>query len=68
MHGYQVQVKERTLKRSTSLLKHARFIHNLEVKPVFPAEADVVLEEVAMEEEEMEWPGVILTEVKFKFN
>ena len=49
-----MQVKERTLKRSTSLLKHARFIHNLEVKPVFPAEADVVLEEVAMEEEEME--------------
>jgi len=36
------------------LLKHARFIQNLEVKPVFPAEVEVVQEVVAMEEEEME--------------
>jgi hypothetical protein len=49
-----VEVKERTLKRRTSLLKHARFISNLEVRPVFPAEPDIVLEAVAMEEEEME--------------
>ncbi len=54
MHGYRVTVKERTLKRRTSLLKHARFISNLEVKPVLPAEPDFVPEVVAMEEEEME--------------
>jgi hypothetical protein len=47
-------VKERTLKRRTSLLKHARFISNLEVKPVFPAEPEMVPEAVAEEEEEIE--------------
>jgi hypothetical protein len=38
VHGHKVQVKERTLKRSTTLLKHSRFLPNLEVKPIWPAE------------------------------
>jgi hypothetical protein len=54
VHGYRIEVKERTLKRRTSLLKHARFISNLEVKPVFPAEQEIVPEAVAQEEEEVE--------------
>jgi hypothetical protein len=54
VHGYRVEVKERTLKRRTSLLKHARFISNLEVKPVFPAEPEMVPEAVAQEEEDIE--------------
>lgn len=37
-NGYRVCVKERTLKRSTSVLKHARFLQNLEVTPVWPPE------------------------------
>jgi hypothetical protein len=53
VHGYSIEVKERTLKRRTSLLKHARFLANMEVKPIFPADADEILpEEVAMEMEE----------------
>jgi hypothetical protein len=31
IHGYKVLVKNRNLKRRTSLLKHARFLKNLEV-------------------------------------
>lgn len=47
-------MKDRTLKRRTSLLKHARFISNLEVRPVFPPQPDSEEEIVAMEEDEME--------------
>ena len=39
VHGFRVMVKERTLKRGSSLLKHARFLQNLVVAPVFPAAA-----------------------------
>lgn len=40
VHGYRVLVKDRTLKRSTSILKHARFLNNLEVVPVWPPEPE----------------------------
>jgi hypothetical protein len=33
-------VKKRTLKRRTTLLKHARFLKNLEVNPVYPPEPE----------------------------
>ncbi len=36
VHGYRVMVKERTLKRRSSVLKHARFLNNLVVAPVYP--------------------------------
>lgn len=45
VHGFKVQVKERTLKRSTSLLKHSRFLHNLEVVPVWPAEPEAAVDQ-----------------------
>jgi hypothetical protein len=48
VHGYRVLVKEKTLKRGTSLLKHARFLSNLEVRPKYPA----VQEDLVMEEEQ----------------
>jgi hypothetical protein len=35
-----VSVKDRTLKRGTSLLKHARFLSNLEVIPIWPSEPE----------------------------
>lgn len=35
-HGYRVLVKGRNLKRRSSLLKHARFLRNLEVIPNMP--------------------------------
>lgn len=40
VHGHKVQVKERTLKRGTSLLKHSRFLNNLEVVPIWPPEPE----------------------------
>lgn len=36
VHGYNVLAKGRTLKRSSTLLKHARFLNNLQVTPVYP--------------------------------
>ena len=50
IHGFKVKVKRRNLKRRSSLLKHARFLRNLEVLPVVPPEP----EEQAMEEENEE--------------
>jgi hypothetical protein len=44
VHGHKVQVKERTLRRGTSLLKHSRFLNNLEVVPVYPPEPEPVAE------------------------
>lgn len=35
-HGYRVTIKKRNLKRRSSLLKHARFLKNLEVRPNGP--------------------------------
>lgn len=40
MHGYRVQAKKRTLKRSSTLLKHGRFLENLQVLPVFPIQQE----------------------------
>lgn len=36
VHGYNILAKGRTLKRSSTLLKHARFLNNLQVTPVYP--------------------------------
>lgn len=41
IHGYKVLVKNRNLKRRSSLLKHARFLGNLEVQPVHPEPPEV---------------------------
>lgn len=35
-HGINVLVKKRALKRASTLLKHARFLSNLSVTPIFP--------------------------------
>jgi len=48
IHGFKVCVKKRTLKRRTSIVKHSRFLRNLEVYPIFPPEPVVI----AQEEEE----------------
>jgi len=34
--GYRVQIKQRTLKRPGTVLKHSRFMANLVMKPVDP--------------------------------
>jgi len=39
-----VKVKKRNLKRRSTLLKHARFLQNLEVLPVVPPEPEPVAE------------------------
>ena len=52
IHGFKVKVKQRTLKRKSSLLKHARFLKNLEVYPVFPSEPEPIAEVAEGEEEE----------------
>ena len=37
IHGVNVLVKKRKLKRRTSLLKHSRFLQNMSVTPNVPA-------------------------------
>ena len=51
VHGFKVGVKERTLKRSTSLLKHSRFLKNLVVIPVYP---EPIIEQEGDEEKDGE--------------
>lgn len=38
VNSYNVLIKGRNLKRGTSILKHARFLHNLSVTPILPKE------------------------------
>jgi hypothetical protein len=52
IHGFKVAVKGKTLKRRTTILKHARFLRNLEVTPVFPPEPEPVVEAEAEEKDE----------------
>ena len=42
IHGFKVKVKKRNLKRRSMLLKHARFLRNLEVFPVLPPEPEAM--------------------------
>jgi len=48
IHGFRVKIKNRNLKRRSSLLKHSRFLRNMEVTPNPPA----IKEEVKEENEE----------------
>ena len=43
IHGYKVAVKGRTLKRRTTIVKHSRFLRNMEVYPIFPPEPETVI-------------------------
>jgi hypothetical protein len=45
VHGFKVKVKQRNLKRRSSLLKHSRFLRNLEVSPCPPPIKEAVKEE-----------------------
>lgn len=54
VHGLRIKVKDRTLKRGTSLLKHSRFLSNLEACPVFPAEPEPQPENNEGQEEDAE--------------
>ncbi len=40
IHGFEVLAKGRTLKRGSTLLKHSRFMRNLEVLPLLPVPGD----------------------------
>ena len=40
IHGFNVTIKQKTLKRRTTIVKHSRFLRNLEVTPVFPPEPE----------------------------
>jgi hypothetical protein len=51
IHGYQVTIKNKTLKRATTILKHSRFIKNMVVYPVFPVQ-EVVQAPVVQEKTE----------------
>lgn len=41
IHGFNILAKGRTLKRSSTLLKHARFLNNLQVTPNRPDHVNV---------------------------
>ena len=51
IHGFNVTVKNKTLKRRTTIVKHSRFLRNLEVTPVFPPEPEPPVEVAADENE-----------------
>jgi hypothetical protein len=54
IHGYKVTIKKYTLKRRSTIVKHSRFLRNLEVYPVFPPEPEPIepIEEGDAENEE----------------
>lgn len=54
IHGFNVTIKKKTLKRRTTILKHSRFLRNLEVTPVFPPEPEPVVENKEDENEDEE--------------
>ena len=60
IHGYKVKVKKRTLKRRGSLLKHARFLQNLEAFPEYPKEPEPIVEAEGEGEEDEDWKKYIL--------
>jgi len=43
IHGLKVTIKKKTLKRASTIVKHSRFLRNLEVFPIFPPEPEPVL-------------------------
>lgn len=49
IHGFKVKCKNRNLKRRSSILKHGRFLRNLEVVPNLPPPKTV--KEVVEEDE-----------------
>lgn len=42
IHGYKVNIKGKTLKRRSTIVKHSRFLRNLEVIPIFPPEPEPI--------------------------
>lgn len=37
IHGYNLTVKDKALKRPSTIVKHSRYLHNMVVSPVYPA-------------------------------
>jgi len=54
IHGFKVAIKTHTLKRRSTIVKHSRFLRNLEVYPIFPPEPEVVVIEENQELKEDE--------------
>jgi hypothetical protein len=52
VHGFRVKIKQRNLKRRSSLLKHSRFMRNMEVTPNPPPIKEEEKEENEEEPEE----------------
>ena len=40
IHGYNVLIRDRTLKRASTILKHARFLKSLKITPIWPPEPE----------------------------
>ena len=51
IHGYEVTIKNKTLKRATTVLKHARFLKNMIVYPLYPT-LEVTQTQVVVEKTE----------------
>jgi hypothetical protein len=57
IHGFKVTIKKRNLKRRNTIVKHSRFLRNLEVYPQFPPEPEPLhaeAEDAGVKEEEDE--------------
>lgn len=50
IRGHTVQIKGRNFKRASTMLKHGRYMQNLEVHPVYPKP----IEEVANDDDNAE--------------
>jgi hypothetical protein len=42
IHGYNVTIKNKTLKRASTIVKHSRFLRNMVVYPLFPEESQAI--------------------------
>jgi len=45
IHGFNVLIRDRTLRRSSTILKHARFLKSMKVTPIFPPEPEPSIKE-----------------------
>ncbi len=53
IHGFNVLIRDRTMKRATTILKHSRFLKNMKITPIYPPEPEPSVHEEEGEGEEV---------------
>jgi hypothetical protein len=54
IHGFNVNVKGKTLKRASTIVKHSKFMRNMIINPIYPPEPDLTQAVIAEKPEEDE--------------